>query len=255
MSARHDAPPAGYVRFGLARALVVVQKAHADALREAMGDGALYSWAARHPERRVLQGRMPAFAVPLPGSATRVVVRHARHGGMLARITGDVFVGATRAPHELAVAERLSREGVPTPDVVAYALYPVGPLLARADVATREIEQSRDLDTFLRDEHDAVARALVLGAVRELLVLLARAGARHPDLNLKNILVRADERGAPRAWVIDVDRIVFHHPGDPAVAEANLRRLLRSARKLRGTRGLPVGDDELAVLAAHGRAA
>jgi hypothetical protein len=253
MSVAPAAPPAGYVRIERQGALVVARDANVASIAAALEGSTLHAWASRHPARRELSGRLPAWAVPL-ADGTPVVVRHARHGGLLAGITGDVFLAPTRAPHELAVALRLARAGVPTPDVVAYVVYAAGPLLARADVATREVEGSRDLAAWLAATDDR-PREAAFAAVRELLDALARAGARHPDLNLGNVLVREDERGVLRAWVIDVDRIVFHSAGDPAVAEANLRRLLRSARKLRESRGLPVSDGELAALAATGRAA
>src|SRR5919205_114439 len=96
-------------------------------------------------------GRGVAYAVALPDDATRVVVRRSRHGGVLAPITGERFLGPTRAPRELDVALRLARLGVPTPEVVAFATYPAGPLVRRADVLTREVEDAVDLASALAD--------------------------------------------------------------------------------------------------------
>lgn len=247
--ARPDAPlPDGYVRVAVHGVEAVAAAPHAAAVRSALRRGTLYHWAGAHPDRRELAGRAPAWAVPLPGGATDVVVRHARHGGLLARVTGDRFL-RPRAAHELAVALRLARAGVPTPDVVAYVLYPAGRLLRRADVATRLVAGARDLAAALADA-DPGARAGALAATRDLLRLLAAAGARHPDLNIKNVLV-AERGSATTAWVIDVDRVRFDRPGT-ATATPNLRRLRRSLEKLRPRLAAGAADDAIRFLTADG---
>lgn len=239
--------PPGYVRFRAGRAEVVALAPLAEAVRAAVTGGTLHGWAARHPQARALRGRDVAYAVPLDGGAARVVVRHARHGGALARLTGDRFLAPTRAPRELAIARRLTTAGVETPEVVAYALYPAGPLLRRSDVATREVA-GRDLAEALCAPASAAERRAMLEATAALVRALGAAGARHHDLNLKNILLAPREAGAVRAVVLDVDRIVFGRPGDPAITAANLARLARSARKWRALHGAAIGEAELAML-------
>ena len=197
--------------------------------------GTMLAWAASHPYRRELQGRGVAWAVPLPGGPA-VVVRHNRHGGLLAKLTGDRFLAPTRAPRELDTALRLAAAGVPTPAVVAYLRYPAGPLLRRADVATAEIAGGADLPAALERWRDA--RTAMLESVARLIASLSRAGAHHPDLNLKNVLLTLQHSTA-RAYVLDVDRIRFHSAGAPTEAmiaralDGNLARFTRSARKWR----------------------
>ncbi|HEU4631701.1 MAG TPA: lipopolysaccharide kinase InaA family protein, partial [Gemmatimonadaceae bacterium] len=194
-----------------------------------------------------LQGRGIVHAVPLPEHGPRVVVRHARHGGLLAPLTGDRFLAPTRAPHELRVAVRLADAGVPTPRVVAYAVYPAGPGLRRADVATAEIAGGLDLPAALAAWPEA--RAELLHAVGQLIATLGRAGARHPDLNVKNVLLTpGSSTTAPQAYVLDVDRVRFRAPGDAATSEANVRRLLRSARKWGARHGTLLDAAEMAAL-------
>ena len=244
MSGVHSVP-AGYTRFEVAGADVVALTACVDSVRHALADGSLHAYAASHAQRRELHGRGKAYAVPLPDGATRVVVRHSQHGGMLAPITGDVFVAPTRAPHELSVALQLAAAGVPTPDVIAYATYPTWlGAFRRADVATREIVDARDLTSVFAKASRPRDVSPVIAAVGTLLRALERAGARHPDLNLGNVLIVGD---TPRALVIDVDRIVFETPG-VAVRMANVRRLVRSATKLRDLGRIEVTDQELATL-------
>ena len=241
-------PPApnGYTRFQTAGADVVALAPCADSVRQALAGGSLHAYAARHAHRRELRGRGKAFAVPLPDGITRVVVRHSQHGGLLAPLTGDRFLPPTRAPRELSVALRLASAGVPTPDVVAYATYPAWlGVLRRSDVATSEVVGGRDLTTVLAPASRPSDISEILVAVAGLLRALERAGARHPDLNLGNVLIAGD---SPRALVIDVDRILFELPGR-AVGSANVRRLLRSARKLRALGRIDVTDAELGALA------
>jgi 3-deoxy-D-manno-octulosonic acid kinase len=224
-------------------------------IADALAEGTIYAWAAAHPERRELAGRAPVYAVPLPGcdEATRVIVRRATHGGLFARLTGDLFL-RPRAPRELRVSLRLEDAGVPTPSIIAYALYrssaiPGAPLL-RSDVLTREITGGHDLVAWLGTAgSDTGDRRRAIDATRALLSSLAGAGALHPDLNMKNILI-ADNGSALIAWVLDVDRVSFGTAGSRRIDAANRDRLLRSARKWRAKRGLAMSEDEMRRLAA-----
>ncbi|MEK7246362.1 MAG: lipopolysaccharide kinase InaA family protein, partial [Pseudomonadota bacterium] len=114
----------------------------------------------------------------LPQGGTRVVVRHNRHGGLLGPLTGDLFLAPTRAPDELEISLTLARLGVPTPEIVAYVLYPPGGLLQRSDVASKEIQSGRDLADILTSD-GSPERAAAFAATAELLGSMARAGARH----------------------------------------------------------------------------
>jgi 3-deoxy-D-manno-octulosonic acid kinase len=242
--------PAGYIRFSHGGADVVALGSCADAVRRAVDHRSLYAYAAAHPARRELHGRGVAYAVTLPDGETRVVVRHSRHGGLLAPVTGDRFLAPTRAPNELRAALRLAAAGVPTPEVVAYATYPAGVVFRRSDVATREVDGGHDLAVALAPGVPNDSRTAALEATVELLRGLERAGVRHPDLNLKNVLIVPDSARAARALLLDVDRVTFGDGDDPAAGVANVRRLLRSARKLRAMGRIAIADGELEMLAA-----
>jgi hypothetical protein len=275
--------PPGYTRVRTAGGDAVCRAELAGAVAEALAaGGTLYAYAAAHPARRAFRGRAPVYAVPLPRGAGDVVVRHAWHGGALRGVTRDLFAPPTRAPRELRTSERLRAAGVPTPAVVAYARYPAPLGLCRVDVATRLVPDARDLAAVLlpgearagaggRDEAGERLRAGWLDATAALLAALARAGARHPDLNLKNVLLAAaplpnesrDAAGGDaalvRAWVLDVDVAALPEgaatPSQARAAlDANLARLRRSLDKWRRTRGLPVGPAELGALGARARA-
>jgi hypothetical protein len=225
--------PPGYDHVHAAGVEAVALDSLRGALAAVLARGTLYEYASACRDRRELVGRGPVYAVTLGNS--RVVVRRARHGGLLAPLTRDLFVRPTRAPHELAVSTRLRAAGVATPAVVAYVVYHIGPWLARSDVVTEEVPEADDLLTVLRPTATEAARAAAWTAAQELVEALGRAGAVHPDLNVKNILIAHAGRSRPVAYALDVDRVVWRRPGDPAVVRANLARLRRSALK-RGLR-------------------
>jgi 3-deoxy-D-manno-octulosonic acid kinase len=242
--------PVGYTAFRQDRTEIVALGSCADAVRRATAGQSLYAYAAAHPARRALRGRGVAYAVTLPDGETHVVVRHSRHGGLLAPVTGDRFLAPTRAPHELRTALKLAQAGVSTPEVVAYATYPAGAIFRRSDVATREVPGGRDLALCLDPAMPNAERAAALAATTELLRALDRAGAVHPDLNVKNVLIVAGDAGALRAFVLDVDRVTFTDSEQASVGAANVRRIIRSARKLRAAGRIAISNAELDALAA-----
>ncbi|HUF30834.1 MAG TPA: lipopolysaccharide kinase InaA family protein, partial [Gemmatimonadaceae bacterium] len=220
---RRAPPPPGYLREwrGGDTELVALRGA-ADSVREALRDGTLYDFAAHAPGARPMRGRGTVFAASLPGGGPPVVVRRSRHGGLLAGLTGERFLGPTRAPRELRTALRLERAGVSTPEVIAYATYPAGSAFRRADIATREIEGGRDLGQVLSGTVPGPERTGSWIAVGRLLASLSAAGARHPDLNAANVLLATGESGETEAWLLDVDRVWFDRPDEPRVMEANV---------------------------------
>ena len=247
--------PEGYDSVDIRGTTLVARRADFEAARTALEAGTLYDYAARHEQSRALTGRGIVYAVPFP-NGDRVVVRHNRHGGLLAPLTGDRFLPPTRAPYELATSVRLTAYGVPTPEIIAYAVYRAGPLLRRSDVASREIPDSADLATTLMTA-DTGERRAALGAAAALIGLLSACGARHHDLNLKNVLVtRASVRGSVvrlTAYVLDVDRVEFGRPGDSRITEGNLDRFMRSARKWRELHDTRVEEADLVRVAASVR--
>jgi 3-deoxy-D-manno-octulosonic acid kinase len=241
------AAPPGYTRFEARDATVIARNDALEGLRAALRDvRTLHCWASTLPGAKPFQGRATAWGARLPGTALDVVVRHARHGGFFAALTGDRFLWPGRAPWELDVAERLREAGVPTPALIAYALYPAGPMFCRCDVATKRLPDGADFPE-LWAESDAVERSAILDATATLLRALAAVRAHHPDLNAKNIYVARDGNTF-RAFVLDVDRIGFQRAGDTSAGPRNLARLTRSLRKFRTKHRLPVREDEIGAL-------
>jgi 3-deoxy-D-manno-octulosonic acid kinase len=243
------APPAGFVRLRAGERIAVALARHEADARAMLANGTLYDSAARLAGARPLQGRGVAYAVALPESGARAVVRHNRHGGLLAPLTGDLFLPPTRAPRELETARRLTELGVATPEVLMYGVSPALAVFRRADVVTGEIAGGRDLSELIAGDASDAERHDAWVATRALLRTMLAAGVRHHDLNVKNVLIAPAPEGV-RAYLLDVDRVTFAAPGADAVRVGNLERLRRSARKWRDQRGARVDERELAELAA-----
>lgn len=247
MSDAGPSAPSGYTRLVVRDATVIARHDAVFGVQEALRETrTLHCWAATVPGAKPFQGRATAWGTTLPRGGPAVVVRHARHGGFFAAITGDRFLWPGRAPWELEASERLRDAGVPTPAVVAYVLYPAGPGFCRCDVATARLPDGGDLPMVWTGA-SAADRAAMLTAVASLVRALGLVQAQHEDLNAKNVYLTREGSGF-RAFALDVDRVRFLAPGDARATSLNLARLLRSLRKLRERAGLDIDDDALALL-------
>jgi hypothetical protein len=236
----------GYVPFETPACRGVARDWAVPEVVRALDAGTLHEWAAVQPVKVEMHGRGVIYSVDLPTiPAIPVVVRRNRHGGLLGGVTGEYFLTPTRAPLELATFMRLSDAGIPTPEVITYAIYPAAGIFARSDVMTRRLPDGDDLPAAWR-KAGAEARSSMLVAVARLLKALERAGAWHADLNLKNIYIAGSGTDLT-AYLLDVDRVTF--PGGSDVAGRNFNRLARSARKWRDRWGLDFDEDSLSQLA------
>lgn len=191
-------------------------------------------------------GRAGLHAIPLPGGDA--LVRSYRHGGVLRGLTRGWFLSRPPRPFvELAVTVTARKRGLATLDVLA-ALVARGPgPWYRGWLVTRELKNARDLWAELRREMPGEARQSLLRRTGRCLRFMHASGIAHADLNLRNILVRA-EGSEPEVFVIDFDRARLFPGAVPAArARRNVRRLLRSVNKLDPER-LRVSPDDWACL-------
>lgn len=241
----------GYTRFEVAGQHGVAREWALPAICDALASSTLHIWAARQKNCEHFYGRGINYGVLLPAGresqlSTAVVVRHNRHGGALRFVTGDCFLLPTRAPLELSISLRLAAAGVPTPEVIGYVIYPIAGMFARSDVVTRRLPEGGDFPDVW-SKADASSRGVLLLKMAELLRALAKTGAWHADLNLKNIYIAGCD-SAVTPYLLDVDRVTFPERSD--IATLNFKRLARSIRKWRDQRGLDFSEELLARLEA-----
>ena len=100
---------------------------------------------------------------------------------------------------------------------------------------TREVPNSFDLSVaFMSD--DAAHRASAIAATADLVLALSDVGARHVDLNIKNILLHASHRRRSlEAMVLDVDRVAFDEPEIVLELESRAPAALRAENGRRST--------------------
>lgn len=236
--------PDAYERRLVGRTTVVAHRAMAgEVVGVVATHGTLYGWASELPQPRALRGRAPVYVAPLPRSGDLVAVRHVWHGGLLAPLTGDRFRLPTRAGRELAMSLALRGDGIATTEIVAYALYPAGPGLARVDVMTRYVPDAHDLGAILSGLAPGWSLEQAGSLVRITLERLAAHGYHHPDLNVKNLLLAPSAPDG--ALVIDVDVMERRSEPSDRVMARNRDRLIRSIEKWRARGDVRDADDAL----------
>jgi 3-deoxy-D-manno-octulosonic acid kinase len=192
-----------------------------------LAPGGLERWIAAAPSGG--EGRTNTALVELPGGGPRVLVRRLRHGGLLGGLLAERYAGPGRVVRELIVTAGLRAAGAPVPD----------PVLAHAErrgcgfrlaLATVYEADSVDALEFLggapgpeRVERAAAATGAALRRFHD-------AGGHHPDLHVKNLLLRESD-DPPEVIVIDLDRGRLAAPPTARQRAAEMGRLWRSLRK------------------------
>jgi 3-deoxy-D-manno-octulosonic acid kinase len=175
--------------------------------------------------------RQSASRIVLPG-APEMVARAARRGGLMRRLLTDLYFGlAPRPLRELQVTLEARRRGIPVADPMGAMVQWAAPGVYRGFFLTRAIA-GMTLWELLRTERDLLVRGPVLEQARLAIATMHARGLFHADLNLHNLFVT--RVGASYTVIIlDLDKArLFGPPLAPALRRRNLRRLLRSARKL-----------------------
>ncbi len=256
--------PPGYRAETVGPALLVARTDAATRLRAAIqNDGTLFAHARSRSDRRTLgSGRGPLALIPANGEEW--VVRHARRGGAIAPLLGDHYlsVGVPRPIRELRVSWAARNAGIATPEVVAAAVYPVRPRLYRGDVVTRLVTGAADLAriVFGRSSLDAdeeptgedridIDPALAARAAGAAIRAAIERGLVHPDLNLKNVLIRKGADGL-EAWILDLDGCRLAPPVPERRRLAMLERFERSWHKWQRRAG-PAGAPLAAFRAGY----
>lgn len=189
----------------------------------------------QNPDRRLAAGRGAPGVFDMGGRA--IVCRQYLHGGWLRGITGGVFFSEGRALREFEVTAYLQEKGFPVVSPVAY-------VVEKRPVSMRLYF----LSVFLGGSCDLVAYSASAGKRQRLrmskklaaaLFEMGRFGVYHPDLHLRNVLVK--ENG--ELVFLDFDKACRKGVG-PGDYERMFWRLDRFVRKYGTLFGRPVDDME-----------
>ena len=218
-----------------------------------LGSGAtLHEWASREDGVETFKGRGTVYSVPAPAPGPdrmeRWAVRHYQRGGLMATVLDDryVAVGAARPDQELSANAEARARGIPTPAIIAGAMYTAG-VFYRADLVTELVPDAVSLADVLFSESDGRPKADALWSAGKLLRMLENARIVHADLNAMNILI---ERESGATHVIDLARAAVLPLNGPPMDGGMRARLERSLRKLEDTSGRTLDDVEWAMLQA-----
>ncbi|HEX9886491.1 MAG TPA: lipopolysaccharide kinase InaA family protein [Longimicrobiales bacterium] len=210
--------------------------------------GSLYACAAGAEDARILQGRRPVYAVTWP-LGMRVVRRYHR-GGAVASLLGDrhLRLGEPRPWREARASDAARDRGVPTPRVVAGAVYRAGPFY-RADLVTEYVAGSTDLAGVLFSDAvpPGLTRVQALESTGKLLAHMGAVGVRHVDVNAKNVLLTPGN-AMPEAVLLDLDRCRVTVPARRVDARSMLARLERSLERFEVRTGRCLSVEEWEAL-------
>jgi 3-deoxy-D-manno-octulosonic acid kinase len=181
-------------------------------------------------------GRGGAWFIDAPFGPS--LLRQYLRGGLAARFSRDLYLwhGAnrTRSFAEFRLTRDLLSRGLPVPRPIAASYVRVG-FRYRAAILLQRLPDVRSL----ADRAQVAGRDAPWEETGRLVARFHRAGLDHADLNAHNLLFNPQGQG----WLIDFDRSQLRIPAT-AWREANLLRLRRSLRKLRGQRSVQEVDED-----------
>ena len=185
-------------------------------------------WAQRGEVSAAPEGRGSTVYIDVDGR--RLVLRHYRRGGWIARLSSDRYLWRaaerTRCFVEWHLLYVLRRAGLPVPVPLAACYRRTGRYTYCADLLTERINDVSSLAARLRQSALPLESWIAIGRT---LRRFHEDGVCHADLNAHNVLLA----GAQEVWLVDFDRGRLRKPG--FWCDANLVRLRRSIEKLTDT--------------------
>jgi tRNA A-37 threonylcarbamoyl transferase component Bud32 len=173
----------------------------------------------------------------IKGRRGEVAIRKYRHGGLLRRLTGDLFFFGSRPFQEVVVTEEARSAGVSTLEILAAIRERGWGGWYRGYLITDYLPAARDLIHYLDQQLGKARRREVIEKAAEAVRKIHQAGIYHADLHLKNFLV--EEGKGVKVYLIDFDKSAVFPSLNPSRRMKNLKRLDRSVEKLKG-HGLPL---------------
>ena len=248
--------PEGFETIRKGLSLLVVRREWAGAVQAALAP-LHQAWEKIRLRTFTARGRAGIVSIPLNDGEPPMMVRRYVHGGLLARVTRDLYLGPERALDELEVAEAAHSGGVRTTTAIGVLCRKVRGPLWRIAFLSREVADSEDMIHYCCRLTDYPAETAALekrGVIREAARQIRRMhdiGILHGDLHLKNLLLQRQASETPKVYVIDFDRAKLGSEATLDQRFRNLDRLARSVRKIHVADALLSAWDRLRFLRAY----
>ena len=220
-------PPPGYRIVRERTRQILVREGVEDYLRQKHLLDAEDLWENRSSSDR----NMGRGEVLLVGHPVAVAVRKYHHGGLFRRITRDIFVFGSRPFEEVVVTEAAQSACIPTVEILAAIMQRKWGICYRAYLLTRYLPKAVNLVEYLGSKAPDEERHEVIKLAAQAVRTMHQSGIYHADLQLRNFLVTRGEE--VQVYVIDFDRSELHTWLSPSARIKNLKRLDRSAEKLK----------------------
>jgi tRNA A-37 threonylcarbamoyl transferase component Bud32 len=235
MSKTRFASPEGYQRLREEGREILIRKGCEDRLRRHGLLNPAGFWAKTSHQNH-LMGRGEVLVIK--GSPGKIAIRRYRHGGLLRRFTGDLFLFGARPFQEVAVTEKVRSAGVPSLEILAAIRERGWGGWYRGYLITEYLPAARDMIHYLDRQRGRTRRQEVIKQAAEAVRKMHQAGIYHADLHLKNFLVE-EKKKEVTVYLIDFDKSAIFPHLPPSRRMNNLKRLDRSAEKLK-RHGLPL---------------
>jgi tRNA A-37 threonylcarbamoyl transferase component Bud32 len=205
---------------------------------------------------RVLTGAAERVKAPGSGrgglsrfelSGVPVFGKRALHGGLVARVLRDLYLGSERAVAQIEIARRLNRSSIDTPEVVGIGWRPALLVFSALAILTRALPSARNLYEAAHHEETWRRRRSILVRLAGLVRRMHEAGFLHADLNVTN-LVLSGRPPEERLSVIDLDKGRFVARASCADRCRGLARLRRSYLKWLAPERRLVAREEIGFL-------
>lgn len=228
MGAVGEPLPAGFARASAAGSVFVYDETLGDELSNLgfLGDGGFAALLAGEPGA---SGRGSTLHRALPAAGVTLVVRPVLHGGLFGGLFRAALHSPARAFDELRTTEALRAAGAAVPRPALAAARRTG-LVWNALVATVREEAAPDIVEFFASDPSQARIVRAAEAVARAIRKFHDAGGTHPDLHVKNVLLRETDSSC-EAIVVDLDGARIGAPPDAARRMHELARLYRSSLK------------------------
>lgn len=186
----------------------------------------IYDSFARQERVESLRGRRPVLAGNLGGRT--VVVKRLFHGGRLANLWKDRFLGTGRITSHIPLADYLNGHGIATPRVL-FASWRSSWGVVRGEVGFEKLAAGVDADRyFFVSEEPPEDWNETAEKIGQLVASMHRLNFLHSDLNVMNLYIGPGEQ----IYVLDLDNSPLPNGLLGAGSRRrNLERLERSIRK------------------------